>query len=295
MIALLLGVALAGVPVVGEGPVDLAPVAARTGTPAEGLELRPLEPLLAMTPRTLGAATLRHCAGAPTRMTELKAAAIRGEAALQAGDPVGARDQLDLGISGLSCLSERVDAAVAGRLFLVRGALMASQGDTTGAAAELATALSFAPTSRYEGLPLAGAAVFEEVSAAASRAVLRVTPAGEGGGAWVDGQSTPSDGAFSLRPGLHLVQIPSTKGLRSAWLTLDEDAALVIPANFRKPVLERLSEPARRLEVERLLLATVGAGPIYVAAGGGLWLITQEGAVVTTTCLIEPPPPAKGR
>jgi hypothetical protein len=91
------------------------------------------------------------------------------------------------------------------------------------------------------------------------------------------------------------VQIPSTKGLRSAWLTLDEDAALVIPANFRKPVLERLSEPARRLEVERLLLATVGSGPIYVVAGGGLWLITQEGAVVTTTCLIEPPPPAKGR
>ncbi len=278
-------VAAWGVPMVhdgGSGSTLALTVSERTGLPPEQLEPTDLSTLLKLTPRVLGAATLRHCAATATRVAELRASAVRAEASFRSGELPAALDELDLGIAGLGCLVERVEAPTATRLFLLRGALFAGRGELEAAREELRTALSFTPTMVYETwLPPEGAALTDELRAEVPALILQVSPAGVGPN--LDGQTV---GAMaSLRPGLHLLQIPSTAGLQSAWLTIAGEARLVVPGSFRRPILESLESPEARPEVEQLLRATLGEQPVYVASGGGVWLVGPEG----TETLIAPP------
>lgn len=287
----LVGVAW-GVPLVYDGGVgsELAAAASqRTGLPVEQLEPTDLNTLLKALPRTLGQATLRHCAGAPTRVSELRASAVRAEAWLREGKEANALDELDLAIAGLGCLSERVEVSTASRLFLLRGVMLAG-GDPEAARAELRTALSFSESVSYDSwLPPAGLPLFEEVKAETVRVKLQIAPASAGPA--VNGVTVAA--SVELRTGLHLVQIPSTAGLRSAWLTIAGEAALVVPGAYRRPVLERLAGEDRG-EIERLLQATLGGEPAYVSVSGGLWLVSDEGTVT----LVAPPvvePVSSGR
>jgi hypothetical protein len=286
-------VAHAGVPVVYDGGAASEVVtfaAGRTGLPAEQLEATPLSQLLSALPRATGAATVRHCSRPPTRAPELRAHLVRAEAAWREGDVSTAMDHLDLGISGLGCLSERVDAKVAARLFLLRGGLLARDGRDEDAAAELRTALALWPEATWdEWLPSYGRDVLAAVKAASTRSVLTFLPAAASTGPWLDGRPTTPGQALSVGPGLHLLQVPGTGGLRTAWLTVDADAELVVPGSFRRPVLERLSGAENHWEVGTLILSTLGVEAAYVAAGGGLWLVEREDATIHVATLIVPP------
>jgi hypothetical protein len=300
---LLTGVAQAGVPVVHDGGaagVAMAAVAARTGVPVTELEPRSLDSLLVLQPTAVGAAVLRHCAQATTRAVDLRNYGVRAEAAWRQGTPEDAMDQLDLGIAGLGCLSERVEATVAGRMFLLRGGLLARDGQTDAARNELVTGLALLPDAVWdEWLPSDGRVILDELRLQAPTASLWVAPGDAAAGPGVDGRTVVGTGPLLLQPGLHLVQVPSTAGLRSAWLTVDGDAALVVPSSYRRPVLQDLADPSLRPDVERLLQAGLGAQPAYVVAGGGIWLVAVEDGKPVTTTLVEVPAPApveeKGR
>jgi hypothetical protein len=286
----------------GDPAAVLAEVAHRTGLPLSQFEATALDSLLRATPRVMGGATLRHCAGAPTRAAELRANAVRAEAAWRDGRAAEALDQLDLGIGGLGCLGERVEPPVAARLFQLRGGILAQRGELESAQAELRTALSFAPAAMWDqALPSEGLTIFHALRSESPSARLRLAPAGASVGPSVDGRGAPAgEPILELRPGLHLVQIPSTAGLRSAWLTVEGDATLIVPGSYRRPVLEQLALPEAAPDVERLLLSTLGVEATYAASGGGLWLIsTDESGPHTTTLISLPPPveaaPEKGR
>jgi hypothetical protein len=199
-------------------------------------------------------------------------------------------DQLDLGIAGLGCLSERVDPKVAARLFLLRGGLLARDGRDPEAGAELRTAVALWPEAVWdEWLPSYGRAVLATVKAADARSTLTFLPAAASTGPWLDGRSTSPGQPLSVGPGLHLLQVPGTGGLHTAWLTVDADAAVVVPGSFRRPVLERLAVAEDQSEVGTLVLSTLGVEAAYVSAAGGLWLIERQDAAIEVATLVAPP------
>ena len=294
-LSLWIGAADAGIPLVYDSPDPAAAAAAAdlaarsTGLPEDQLDPVALDGLLKGPPDVVGDAVVRHCAGPPTRAADLLANAVRAENAWQKGDPIVAMDELDLGIGGLGCLSDRVDPAVMGRLFLLRGALLARGGRPDEARAEIRTALSVpsAPRAWPEGFPAEGAALFAEILAEPERVPLHLAPSGSGAAPIVDGATMPAGSALQLRPGLHLLQVPSTAGLRSAWLTVSGAATLVVPTSYRRPILDRLTDPEQRPEVALLLLSTLDSPAVYVAHLGGLWLLSA-GPTPQITTLAEP-------
>ena len=290
------GLAHAGVPVVydGDAAAALALAAARSGLPRDQLEPVPLDSLLSGIPRAIGGATLRHCAGEPSRMDEIRAARVRAETSWREGDVAAAMDHLDLGMARLGCLVEKVDGKVATRLFQLRGGLLAREGEVEAAKAELGTALSLQSEINWDDwMPGEGRELISEIRHDSDRFALDLAPPATLSGPWLDGMP-PGEGqrVQHLRPGLHLLQVASTSGLRSAWLTLDGNGALVIPGSFRRPVLEAIADPETRGPVEQLIVSSQsGFSAAYVVTGGGLWLISQVDGRTQTQTLVEPPPP----
>jgi hypothetical protein len=287
VIALLVGAAWAGTPVVfdgGDPGETLAAVAARTGLPVEQLTAAPLRELLEAPTLALGA-SLRHCAGTPSSNSEVRSELLRAEASLRDGDAAAARDHLDLTLSRVGCLAELVEGADVGRVFLLRASL-ALEEDADRVAEELRGALAFAPAITWpeatsgEGLPPAGAAALEAARGAAAEVSLVVAPAGVGSGPWIDGREVEGD-RVSLPAGLHLVQEAGTGGISSSWLAAEGDATLVLPGAYRRPVLGGVGDPATRARVEALLRATLpDAQAVYVSDGGGLWMVAAEGETI---------------
>lgn len=276
----LLGAALAGVPVVATDEAlagARAAVAARTGLPAEQLDEVSIRKLLEGPPQILGEAVLRRCTSPAQPMEAARAEQMRAEAAWQRRDRLAATDHLDLAVSRLGCLSERVDAASAARVFLLRGALAAEAGDLETAKSELATALAFQPRLDWDpDLPPGGQALFEEQRAGQLAIELRVLPGGQISGPWVDGQALEGS-ATSIRvaPGLHLAQHTTPAGIRSAWLAVGGDSTLVVPGAYRSSALGELGPEASRQPVVALLQASFpGAPAAYVLEGGRMWLVT---------------------
>ena len=294
-----IGAAIAGIPLVYDADPAAAAAAAdlaarSTGLPDDQFDPVALDGLLKGLPEVVGDAVVRHCAGPPTRAPELLANTVRAESAWQQGDAIVAMDELDLGISGLGCLSDRVDPGVMSRLFLLRGGLLARGGRPDEARAELRTALSVSATRAWpEGFPAEGAALFAEIQTEPGRVPLHLAPAASGAAPVVNGATMPAGSPLQLRPGLHLLQIPSTAGLRSAWLTVSGPATLVVPTSYRRPVLERLADPERRPEVALPLLSTLDSPAVYVTHHGGLWLLSAQGTDPQITVLVEPSEEAK--
>jgi hypothetical protein len=183
---------------------------------------------------------------------------------------------------------------VAARLFQLRGGLLAHQGEGELARAELHSALSFSPDLSWESwMPTEGEALFAEIKAQPGTSRLTPLPEGAVSPPWVDGR--PISGPTALRPGLHLLQISSTAGLHSFWLTVQGDARLVVPGSWRRPILERLSDPGARPELAALMQASFGEQSAYVAHAGALYLITFEDGRAEWEALISPPAPAEDK
>ena len=285
--------ALADTPVLYEQGTDADAVNAvmvRTGLPADQLQAVQIASLLNKTPVVLGSAVMRHCSGPPTTMTQVRSEISRGESAWRsAGAPHVAMDHLDLAISKLGCLQELADPEPLALLFLLRGALTAVN-DPEGAATELRSALAFAPSMAWpEDLPPAGAPLLEAARAAGSDHTLSVSPEGTSAGPWVDGRTVPSDATISLGAGLHLLQTASTAGIRSAWLVIGGDAQLVLPMNYRHPLLGRMHAPAAQASIGWLLATTsVDFQAGYITVDDGIWLVTMESQDIQLTELIAP-------
>jgi hypothetical protein len=303
------------VPLVYDGAPEAearAEAAKGAGLPLDQLEPVALDALLQRPAGATGAATLRHCAGPPTAGAAVRAHLQRADVALRGGDAVAAADHLDLGLTALGCLGERVEPPVAARLFLLRGAVAAARGAPEVAQAELRTALSFAPALAWDpALPGDGALLEAERAAhfacaappaCPSGAPLRIAPAARSAGPWLDGRALPAgEAAAPAPPGLHLLQVASTAGLRSAWLTLSGPATVALPGAYRRPITPGPagSSPTDQAQIDdlrALLGATMpGAGAAYLWAGGGLWLVGLDPAAPAAdalTTLRAPPPPA---
>lgn len=286
--------ARAGIPVIHDGGVAaevIAAASARTGLPQTELTAQALDTLLAAPPQVLGDAVIRRCAKTATQMPEVFAELARAEVAFAKQDPFGAMDHLDLAVATLGCLDQIVEPDAAARVFRLRGAVELSESDVEGARGELRTALAFEPTLVWDaGLPAAGAALLDEERAAVASCALGTMPPASTSGPWIDSRSATAS-PHQVAPGLHLAQYGTTAGIRSAWLVVGGDATLVVPTSFRRPVVERMADPAGRPQVEALLAAAIPdfyAG--YVAFGGGLWLVTRDQDQLATTELVAVPP-----
>lgn len=290
--------AAAGVPVVhdDDGNAAVAQVAQRVGVEEATLDAVHVNTLLAARPSALGEATLRHCAGESTRRDEIRAAVVRAEAAWREGDAPRALDHLDRGVVRLGCMAERVEPAVAARLFLLRGGLFAWDQRPEEALAELRTALSLNPEATWDDtFPSEGAPMLAGLKADGTRATVALAPAATAAGPWVDG-ALPPDGAteLALRPGLHLVQVLTKGAVQSAWLTVRGDGALVVPRAFKPNALQAVAQDdsAARKPVERLLQASFAEQPAaYVSHAGGLWMVRIERTPETQQLVSPPPPP----
>jgi hypothetical protein len=285
-----------GVPVVFDGgdPASVrASVAEMTGLPDDQLDAVPLDRLLVSPPQLLGDAVMRRCSGQPTTMAVVHADLQRAEAAWARRDAPNAIDQLDLAVAALGCLSEIVERPTAARIFLLRGELELESQNPDGARSELRTAIAFAPDA---SLPAGGAdasMLLEEERAVEPSATVAIVPTGTGAGPWIDGRDpVGGTGEMLVAPGLHLAQHGTPQGVRSAWLLVGADSTLVVPGNFRRPVLDAILDPETRRPVERLVAAAL---PDFVAAyvshEQGLWLVSLEDGVVSTTEIAAPPPP----
>ncbi len=162
---------------------------------------------------------------------------------------------------------------------------------------ELRTALAFAPSLVADpDTPEVVAAWLETQRAEPAAVTLSLFPAQSPSGPWIDGLAV-TESARSLRPGLHLAQYAGPRGVASAWLLVDGQASLVLPASYRRPVLQSITDPATRDGVEALVAAaTPDAHAVYVTVNGGLWLLTPEGGEWMTTEIapalgepVEPP------
>ena len=212
--ALTIPLAQAGVPVIydgvsgGDAASLLASVSEHTGLAAAELDAMPLDELLAAPPQALGDAVMRRCAGGPTELETVRAELVRAEAAGQQGDHLGAQDHLDLAVANLGCLGELVDTRVAARIFMLRGAIEAEQGDTEAARGELRTALAFAPDLAWDlSMPGEGQPLLIEERATPAALQVRVVPAGTSSGPWVDGRTLQGKGdRVAVASGLHLAQ-----------------------------------------------------------------------------------------
>lgn len=294
---LLTAPALAGIPVVTDGgDATLAPalVAERTGLPVTQLQSVDLARLLTQPPQVLGQAVMRRCAGDATRMEQVRAELVRAEASWQKQERVAAFDHLDLSVAQLGCLGEMVDRQVAGRIFMLRGALEAERGETDAGLSEMRTALAFDPTLGWtSAFPIEGQVLLAEARLEPVDLAIEVVPAGTSSGPWVDGRTVGGDGAqVQVAAGLHLAQHPTSAGIRSAWLVVGGDTTLVLPGGFRRPILDLLAQPDSRAPVEHLLRATLPEfQAAYVAHDGWLWLLTIIDDEVDTAQLLAPPPP----
>lgn len=287
---------LAGTPVVhdgADGSEVVAAVAARTGLPPSQLDPVHLDTLLRASPEVVGDAVLRRCARGDSNNEAVRTDLTRAEIAWAQADTVGTLDHLDLAVARLGCLTEVVDAPVASRVFLLRGALAAVRGDEPAADNEFRTARFLDPEVAWrDDLSEVGRAVFETPQAPEILSSVEILPTGNASGPWIDGAEI--DAGIRVPEGLHLAQYSSAMGIRSAWLSVGGDAILVLPGSFRRPVVQRMAEPAQQGQVEALVAATIpDLRAAYVAHEGGLWLITRDGDGTTTTEIspLPPPPP----
>ena len=288
-------IAHAGTPLVVEGEdreASASEVTARTGLPRSQLEPLDVAKLLEQPPQIVGEAVLRRCTQDKVGMEPARADLSRAVAAQRSGDLLAALDHLDLAVSSLGCLSELVDRSIAARIFLLRGAILASRDEIEGARSELRTALSFDPrVAWHDDLPAGGQALLEEERDGSMRHRITALPSTRVSGPWLGGEVVGSAG-LEVAHGLVLVQYSSPIGVRSAWMVVSGDATLVIPGAFRTPVLARMAEPDQRREVELLLEATL---PDFAAAyvhhsSWGTWLVVQEGGALETPQLVPPKP-----
>jgi len=299
--ATLTAAALAATPVLyeaGTAEDALAQVVTRTGLPADQLEAVDVFTVLASAPMVHGEAVMRHCSGAPSTMTEIRAELARAQASWDREQSTfQAMDHLDLAISRLGCLQELAEPAPIAALFAMRGALSASRPEI--AREELRSGLGFSTDLAWpRGFPEADARLLDEARAEPAPHTLQVSPAGTPAGPWIDGR-TVDGGSRQLGAGLHLLQTATTAGIRSAWLGIGGDAQLVLPANYRRPLLGRLRSPDQQASIGWLLAAT---GPDfragYAVSEGGVWLFVLDGTEMTVEELTpaeaaEPPPSPK--
>ncbi len=283
-------VAQAATPVVYEGidaSIVLQRVSERTAVPIDQLEAVAADALVHRPAALAGPGTLRHCAAQPVRSADIRTLVLRAEVAWREGQPQDALDQLDLATMQLGCLSERVDHRVAARLFLVRGALQVHFGQAETAQAELQTALAFAPDLVWDPqLPVDAADALETARRAPAAAGIRVVPH-LSTPPWLDGVPLATGETVQKRPGLHLVQIPATAGLQTAWMTVQGDATLVVPAAHRLPLLSK-DFPEDLPGLGSLLQATLGAQATYLVTNDGMWLVTFDDGKPVMEVLVAP-------
>ncbi|MEZ4239554.1 MAG: hypothetical protein R3F59_26035 [Myxococcota bacterium] len=278
-------------PVIHDDTADadaVSAVAERTGLPASQLSSVRLDSLLQAAPGTLGDAVLRRCTQQPSAASQVSAEVARAEAAWAKGDESATMDHLDLAVGYAGCLSELVEPAPAARAFRLRAEVALAQGDPDSAEGELATALSLQPSLAWtvEG----GEAVLEAAKGRPAFPV-QVLPPNAATGPWIDGQ-VATDGR-DLRQGVHLLQFSSPAGIRTAFVVVGGPATVVVPTNYRRPVLDRIGDDGRRAEVEGLVAAVVpDFFAAYVLQAGGIWLVSDQGdGTVATTTVVEPAPP----
>lgn len=298
----LLPAALAGTPVIYDDAQPAAireQVSGRTGLPGDQLDLIAFRDLIASPPAALGAAVMRHCAAEPVDMTALRTELSRAEGAWRLHDPQTAMDHLDLAVAWMSCLTVLAEPAPLARLFLLRGALLAQDGAAEEALDEVNTALAFDPDLAWDDtFPAEGEALLEAARASAIAHRISLTPPGTTSGPWLDGHLA-TGASIAVRSGLHLIQVASTAGLRSAWLFVRQDAALVIPTGYHRSDLTRIATVGDGDPLLTLLRGSFSdLAAAYVASGGGLWLVTVEGEEMSVSLLEsppveEPPPPPK--
>ncbi len=296
----LLPAALAGTPVIHDTDNPGAirdQVAGRTGLPADQLDLLAFRDLISGPPAALGAAVLRHCAAQPVEMTALRTELVRAEGAWRQGDPLLAMDHLDLAVAWMSCLTELAEPAPLARLFLLRGALLAHADRPTDALDELNSALAFVPDLAWDAsFPPEGEALLATARASEIAHRISLTPPGSTSGPWLDGHLAVGE-TIAVRSGLHLIQVASTAGIRSAWLFVRQDAALVIPTGYHRSDLARITsaDPGDLLTLLQGGLPDLAAA--YIAYDGGLWLVTVEEDLIVTLLeappVEEPPPPRR--
>jgi hypothetical protein len=289
----LLPAAFAGTPVIYD---DVTPVtvrdqvAGRTGLPADQLDLVAFRDLLSGPPTTLGAAVLRHCASEPVEMTALRTELVRAEGAWRLHNTLLAMDHLDLAVAWMSCLTVLAEPAPLARLFLLRGALLAKAGQTDEALDEVNSALAFDPDLTWDdSFPAEGEALLIAAQGSEIAHRISLTPPGTTSGPWLDGHLALG-ASIAVRSGLHLIQVASTAGIQSAWLVVRQDAELVIPTGYHRGDLDRIAtaEPDDAL-IALLRGSFSDLAAAYVAAGGGLWLVTVDGEEISVSLLEAPP------
>ncbi|MEL6345909.1 MAG: hypothetical protein AAFV53_22550 [Myxococcota bacterium] len=301
-----LPLASAAVPVVFEddaldGPAAIEQVSKRTGLPADQLTATPIEDLLSTPPRIIGGGVLRYCARDATEMVDIRNEVIRAEAKWREVDPTGAMDHLDLAVSKAGCLTELIEPTVFARMFLLRGSLLAMDGRTEDALAEMRSAIAFQRNLSWDvGFPVEGEPLFEEARAAGTSLAITVEPGPSNAGPWIDGQTiTEADAVNGVQVGrgLHLIQTASTSGFRSAWLVAEGDAVLVLPERYRSPVLAAMHSAEKHDAVSALVRAAIeDFQAAYVMGQGGMWLIdNDEITELIPPTPLETAPPAKKR
>ncbi len=242
------------------------------------LELSDL--ILEQAPALMGGGRLVPCTAEPQPLSALATHLDRAEDALPLLDLVVASDALDDAEQVLSCLEEAVAGSLAARVPYLRGMVAALGEDPEGAQAAFEAALVLRPSLAWDDTwapdlrpPFEAARVAVEARRPAELALL---PAPAPGMVWVDGRPTETtNGALTLSPGRHWLQLPGTPW-RTWALEVGEDdvLTLVVPGELGPEVAAWATDPARRSQLEPLLGLVVEPGTaVQVQAGKDRWRV----------------------
>jgi len=263
----------------------VAAASERTGLPADQFDAIHIGTLRDKPPQGMGEIAVRRCARQPTQNSGVRAELVRAEAALGIDDMIAVADHLDLAVADLSCLTEIVEAGVAARAFLLRGALAAEEGRDADARGEIRTALGFDGKVNWPpGYPVSGQSMVAEEVGNDQRHTVTAVP-DPGLGPWVDGHEIVDE--VALTEGLHLLQHSGPKGIRSAWLVVGGAGTVVVPEKFQAPILDAFVDPSTRSDLEHLIAAAVeDFEAAYVAHQDGLWLVVAGESGPSTSELV---------
>jgi len=271
------GLALARDVVVYQGdPVAAAGVAsADVGAPAASLQFVRLAEL----PSVDGAALLgggapAFCSSARDGNAAVRELVARAEGHLGYQRTAQARASLDAAASGLRCLSEPLEASLAGRLYFLLGVVALRESGPAEAERAFALAAALQPGLTWDArLPPDETGTFARALAPPAARVEVLPGLGPGLTLWVDGRAATGP-VLSLPVGRHYLQVLGPASATTLLVDLEPGTrpVLVTPGWLDRVDLDAL-DPATQAMVEVALRGTFPDRKVYVVtAGRTAWL-----------------------
>ncbi len=235
-------------------------------------------------PVVLRGGEAKHCSGAPISMARIKMMVQQAENELAYFELEKAKARLNKAAQGLGCLREPVDAAIASRLYLLRGITAESLEDVPLATTSFEGAVVFNPAMEWDNYfaphfkPRFDAA--KKQYAMSKEVPLRIIPNASSSMIWLNGIPVAAGEEIGVIPGQHLIQFDADQMITTTIVInpLDNEAMIVAPSVVPTEASAWVEDEAKQKDLSLVLSGILEPdSTVYVHNGGNLYA-TQIGS-----------------